>query len=293
MRDHGCSFSQTNGCASERTPYALSLMLQVAGRGYAELLRNPQPVEKVGTELIAPRIKAHPGSWRSSRLRRTDGPRQGALRRSAARPAPSLVSSNSGTPRPLESGRSCCPHAPPRRAKRPPRAPSSAAALASSLDALLLDHAPGLQEPLPYLFDALSVRFQSQAPRQGLQLLDATDGLLPRPLLECGRQDLLRPHAHALGAKGLEAGPQAEGLTRELTLHPVHDLRYELPVLVQLPIQVLHIAPDEPILLCPFGLLGIRVGPRRGSWHLCARIPRLVASRLVPDEVGLRRDAAA
>src|SRR5215211_1436939 len=37
----------------------------------------------------------------------------------------------------------------------------SVAALASSLDALLLDHAPGLQEPLPYLFDALSVRFQS------------------------------------------------------------------------------------------------------------------------------------
>jgi hypothetical protein len=33
--------------------------------------------------------------------------------------------------------------------------------LASSLDALLLDHAPGLQEPLPYLFDGLSVRFQS------------------------------------------------------------------------------------------------------------------------------------
>lgn len=32
---------------------------------------------------------------------------------------------------------------------------------ASSLDALLLDHAPGLQEPLPYLFDGLSVRFQS------------------------------------------------------------------------------------------------------------------------------------
>src|SRR5215207_10043119 len=56
--------------------------------------------------------------------------------------------------------------------------------LASSLDALLLDHAPGLQEPLPYLFDGLSVRFQPQAPRQGLQLLDAPDGLLPRPLLE-------------------------------------------------------------------------------------------------------------
>src|SRR5215207_8224299 len=56
--------------------------------------------------------------------------------------------------------------------------------LASSLDALLLDHAPGLQEPLPYLFDGLSVRFQSQAPRQGLQLLDAHEGLDPRPLLE-------------------------------------------------------------------------------------------------------------
>src|SRR5215204_3868537 len=34
-------FLQTNVCASERTPYAPSLMLQVAGRGYAELLRNP------------------------------------------------------------------------------------------------------------------------------------------------------------------------------------------------------------------------------------------------------------
>src|SRR5215217_1053780 len=141
------------------------------------------------------------------------------------RPAPSRVRSNPGTRRPLESGRSCRPHAPPRRAKRPPRAPSSAAALASSLDALLLDHAPDLQDPLPYLFDGLSVRFQSQAPRQGLQLLDAPDGLLPRPLLERGRQDLLRPHAHALGAKGLEAAPQAEGVTRELALHPVHDLR--------------------------------------------------------------------
>jgi hypothetical protein len=37
----------------------------------------------------------------------------------------------------------------------------SVAALASSLDAFLLDHAPGLQEPLSYLFDALSVRLQS------------------------------------------------------------------------------------------------------------------------------------
>jgi hypothetical protein len=35
------SFLQTNVCASERTPHAPSLMLQVAGRGYAELLRTP------------------------------------------------------------------------------------------------------------------------------------------------------------------------------------------------------------------------------------------------------------
>src|ERR671921_2907881 len=34
------SFLQTNVCASERTPHAPSLMLQVAGRGYAELLRT-------------------------------------------------------------------------------------------------------------------------------------------------------------------------------------------------------------------------------------------------------------
>src|SRR5215213_6847411 len=34
-------FLQTNVCASERTPHAPSLMLQVAGRGYAELLRKP------------------------------------------------------------------------------------------------------------------------------------------------------------------------------------------------------------------------------------------------------------
>ena len=33
-------FLQTNVCASERTPYAPSLMLQVAGRAYAELLRT-------------------------------------------------------------------------------------------------------------------------------------------------------------------------------------------------------------------------------------------------------------
>jgi hypothetical protein len=33
------SFPQTNVCPSERTPHALSLMLQLAGRGYAELLR--------------------------------------------------------------------------------------------------------------------------------------------------------------------------------------------------------------------------------------------------------------
>jgi hypothetical protein len=31
-------FLQTNVCTSERTPHAPSLMLQVAGRGYAELL---------------------------------------------------------------------------------------------------------------------------------------------------------------------------------------------------------------------------------------------------------------
>src|SRR5215217_9507515 len=41
MRDHGCSFVQTNVCTSERTPQAPSLMLQVVGRGYAELLRKP------------------------------------------------------------------------------------------------------------------------------------------------------------------------------------------------------------------------------------------------------------
>jgi hypothetical protein len=35
------SFLQTNVCISERTPHAPSLMLQVAGRGYAELLRTP------------------------------------------------------------------------------------------------------------------------------------------------------------------------------------------------------------------------------------------------------------
>ena len=34
------SFLQTNVCISERTPHAPSLMLQVAGRGYAELLRT-------------------------------------------------------------------------------------------------------------------------------------------------------------------------------------------------------------------------------------------------------------
>src|SRR5215211_3727092 len=34
-------FLQTNVCASERTPQAPALMLQVARRGYAELLRNP------------------------------------------------------------------------------------------------------------------------------------------------------------------------------------------------------------------------------------------------------------
>src|SRR5829696_7343323 len=34
-------FLQTNVCASERTPHAPSLMLQVAGQDYAELRRNP------------------------------------------------------------------------------------------------------------------------------------------------------------------------------------------------------------------------------------------------------------
>jgi hypothetical protein len=34
-------FLQTLVCTSERTPHAPSLMLQVAGRGYAELLRKP------------------------------------------------------------------------------------------------------------------------------------------------------------------------------------------------------------------------------------------------------------
>src|SRR5215212_6606214 len=34
-------FLQTLVCTSERTPYAPSLMLQVAGRGYAEFLRKP------------------------------------------------------------------------------------------------------------------------------------------------------------------------------------------------------------------------------------------------------------
>jgi hypothetical protein len=34
-------FSQTNVCASERTPHAPSPMLKVAGQGFAELLRNP------------------------------------------------------------------------------------------------------------------------------------------------------------------------------------------------------------------------------------------------------------
>src|SRR5215217_710257 len=34
-------FLQTNVCTSERTPHAPSLMLQVSGRGYAELLRTP------------------------------------------------------------------------------------------------------------------------------------------------------------------------------------------------------------------------------------------------------------
>jgi hypothetical protein len=34
-------FLQTNVSTSERTPQAPSLMLQVAGQGYAELLRNP------------------------------------------------------------------------------------------------------------------------------------------------------------------------------------------------------------------------------------------------------------
>src|SRR5829696_2771256 len=33
------SFLQPNVCTSERTPYAPSLMLRVAGRGYVELLR--------------------------------------------------------------------------------------------------------------------------------------------------------------------------------------------------------------------------------------------------------------
>src|SRR5829696_3853211 len=35
------SFLQTNVCTSERTAHAPSQMLQVAGRGYAELLRTP------------------------------------------------------------------------------------------------------------------------------------------------------------------------------------------------------------------------------------------------------------
>jgi hypothetical protein len=35
-------FLQTNVCILERTPHAPSLMLQVAGRGYAELLRKPR-----------------------------------------------------------------------------------------------------------------------------------------------------------------------------------------------------------------------------------------------------------
>jgi hypothetical protein len=34
-------FLQPNVCTSKRTPHAPSLMLQVAGRGYAELLRTP------------------------------------------------------------------------------------------------------------------------------------------------------------------------------------------------------------------------------------------------------------
>src|SRR5215208_5592938 len=35
------AFLQTNVCASERTPHAPSQMLQVAGRGFADLLRTP------------------------------------------------------------------------------------------------------------------------------------------------------------------------------------------------------------------------------------------------------------
>jgi hypothetical protein len=35
-------FLETLVCTSERTPHAPSLMLQVAGRGYAELLRKPR-----------------------------------------------------------------------------------------------------------------------------------------------------------------------------------------------------------------------------------------------------------
>src|SRR5215207_6460980 len=91
-------------------------------------------------------------------------------------------------------------------------------------------------------------------------------GRLPplQPLLERHREDLLRPHARALGAKGLKTGPQVEVLPHELALHEVHDLGQELPVLVQFPIQVFHMVPYKRVLICTFGLLGIWVRPRRG-----------------------------
>jgi hypothetical protein len=43
-------FLQTNVCASERTPHAPSLMLQVAGRSYAELLRISLPHARVNKD---------------------------------------------------------------------------------------------------------------------------------------------------------------------------------------------------------------------------------------------------
>jgi hypothetical protein len=51
-------FLQTNVCTSERTPHAPFLMLQVAGRGCAELLRRHIPRTRVNSSVI-PSLTLH------------------------------------------------------------------------------------------------------------------------------------------------------------------------------------------------------------------------------------------
>src|SRR5215216_3740606 len=53
-------FLQPNVCASERTPHAPSLMLQVAGRGYAHLLRKPIRRSSLVLHFLRSSASEHP-----------------------------------------------------------------------------------------------------------------------------------------------------------------------------------------------------------------------------------------